>query len=164
MSWLSRAAGAVTGAVSSAAGSVTHAAAQLDPMSSRSIVGGTGLYRVARPVVATGAAGVTGGLSVLAGQARMIPRSSFGVQPTVQGYMTGAAIGTAIAGGKLMQSLPGMIGSYVNKDGAKDDPGTGQGHPQTVSEAGMFNFKSPIMLIILFGGALLAYILFGRKK
>lgn len=76
---------------------------QIDASSPRSFIGrtiGSTGRSFVRQAVATSAAVVTGGASVLAAERRVIPRSVFGVQPTVQGFQTGAVVGAAILAGK----------------------------------------------------------------
>ena len=98
------AAGAVAKPVEAVARPVTRALPKIDPTSSKSVFGPT-VATVVRPVVATSAAGLTGGASVLLAQRRILPQSTFGVKPTVQGYVAGAAIGSAALGGKALASL-----------------------------------------------------------
>lgn len=62
---------------------------------------------VVKPVVATSAAFLTGGLSVVAAQRGLISTSTFGVKPTVTGLAAGAAIGGAIlASGAAASATP----------------------------------------------------------
>lgn len=88
---------------------VEKAATKIDPTSSSSIFGpkvASALKPVVKPIdqyvikpaIATGAAMVTGGASVLAGQAAGGgAKDTFGVKPTAIGFAEGAAVGTAIA-------------------------------------------------------------------
>lgn len=70
-------------------------------------------YKIARPAVATVAAGYTGGLSVLAGEKGWIPRSTFGVKSTLTGYKIGASVGGAILAGKGIASVAGAGASNI---------------------------------------------------
>lgn len=84
---------------------------------------------VAKPVIATAAAGLTGGASIA-----LAPRSStFGVKPAVQGYAAGAAIGLAAgaaagtigasAGTVAKAAVPVAAGAAGKLAGMEQPPG-----------------------------------------
>jgi hypothetical protein len=90
----------ISKAVSSAAKTVTRpittAAARIDPTNPKNVGKFAATY-ITRPIAATAAAGLTGGLSVLASEKLGIGNKAvFGVRPTVTGLAEGAVIGGTI--------------------------------------------------------------------
>lgn len=118
-SWFSKAVKTVTHAASSVVSTVGAVGRAVDPTSSRSIFAGIPMVggmitNLSRQAIATSAAGLTGGASVLLAQKGVLPKSTFGLKTTTQGFLTGATIGAGIlAGGSI-----GAIASGVIKSGA----------------------------------------------
>lgn len=68
----------------------------------------TFVQKYSRQAVATSAAITTGGASVLLAQRGAISKGTFGLKTTMQGALTGAMIGGAVAGGKLASATKNL--------------------------------------------------------
>jgi hypothetical protein len=94
---------AVAKPVAAVAKPVAAALKKVDPSSSKSVFGAktATVFKpvakfVVKPAIATAAAVVTGGASILAGEKKFIPKDTFGLKPTATGAAIGAAVGGAI--------------------------------------------------------------------
>lgn len=82
---------------------------QIDPTYSKSLIGrapvvGGAITQVSRMAVATSAAVVTGGASVIAAEKGLLPKSTLGAKTTLEGFATGAAVGAAIVGTPMLKT------------------------------------------------------------
>lgn len=136
--------GHVTAPVTQPVSRVVRAAGrQIDLTSSKSL-GGLGRYvaPIARPAIATAAAAVTGGASVIAGERGAISKSAFGVKSTAEGYAVGAGVGLAVLGGKTIgQAVAGAAAGYVkgtDENGRAPVAAGGQENATADGEGGSF--------------------------
>ena len=113
-SWLSSAAKKVKKTVGSTAGKVVGAVKttgrEVDITSSKSFTGripviGKKITQVARMGVGSSTAVLTGGLSILAAERGLIPKSTFGVRTVAQAAATAAVVGLAIASGGSLATV-----------------------------------------------------------
>lgn len=115
---------AIGGAVKAVAKPISSVGRAIDPTYSKGLIGRI-TYPIARPMVATAAAAMTGGLSVLAGEKGWISKSTFGIKPTVTGIAIGAAVGGAIlTGGGILAAIGAGAGKVAQSTAGSAAPAT----------------------------------------